>query len=42
LKDDPGEKNNLAAAQPEKIEAMVAACKLWKASVDASDKGADY
>lgn len=42
LKDDPYEENNLAAAQSEKLEAMVAAWKLWKASVDASDKGADY
>ena len=42
LKDDPGEKNNQAAAQPEKLEAMANAWKQWKASVDASDKGGDY
>ena len=42
LKDDPGEKNNQAATQPEKLEAMANAWKQWKASVDASDKGGDY
>ncbi|PAY18024.1 N-acetylgalactosamine 6-sulfate sulfatase [Rhodopirellula sp. SM50] len=42
LKDDPGEKNNHAAAQSAKLKAMVAAWEQWKASVDASDKGGDY
>ena len=42
LKDDPAEKNNLAASQSAKLEAMVAAWKQWKASVEASDKGGDY
>ncbi len=39
---DPSESNNLAAAQPEKLKAMVGAWTKWKASVDASDKGTDY
>lgn len=42
LKDDPGENNNLAAAESAKLEAMVAAWTQWKASVEASDKGGDY
>ncbi|MEO1992674.1 MAG: sulfatase-like hydrolase/transferase [Pirellulales bacterium] len=42
LKDDPEEKNNLADSRAKQLEDMVAAWKEWKASVDASDKGADY
>lgn len=39
---DPGEKNNLAGAQKERLDAMIQAWTDWKASVDASDQGADY
>lgn len=42
LSEDPTESNNLASQHPEKLQAMTAAWKEWKASVDASDKGADY
>ena len=42
LKDDPEEMHDLAASQSKQLDGMVAAWKQWKASVDASDKGADY
>lgn len=39
---DPGEQTDLAAEQPERVEGMVEEWTAWKASVDASDGGADY
>lgn len=42
LSKDPTESTNLALKQPEKLQAMIKAWTKWKASVEASDKGADY
>ncbi|MEM9280218.1 MAG: sulfatase-like hydrolase/transferase [Verrucomicrobiota bacterium] len=42
LGSDPNESTDLAAEQPERLEAMVEAWTEWKASVEASDGGADY
>lgn len=42
LADDASEKQNLAAKQPQKLQTMIEAWERWKASVDASDSGADY
>ena len=39
---DPSETTNLAAKKPERLKSMVKAWTAWKASVDASDSGADY
>jgi arylsulfatase A-like enzyme len=39
---DPRESNDLAAAEPDKLESMIKAWTTWKGSVDASDEGADY
>lgn len=39
---DPAEENNLAPTRAAKLKAMVAAWTKWKASVEASDRGADY
>jgi hypothetical protein len=42
LKDDPHEEKNRAADKWMKLKAMVGAWGKWKASVEASDQGADY
>ncbi|MEM7144161.1 MAG: sulfatase-like hydrolase/transferase [Verrucomicrobiota bacterium] len=42
LSADPGEETDLAETHPERLESMVEAWMAWKASVDASDGGADY
>jgi arylsulfatase A-like enzyme len=42
LKDDPRERNNLAASLSSKTKAMIEAWKEWKDSVEASDNGEDY
>lgn len=42
LSSDPGETTDLAAKNPERLQSMVEAWTRWKASVDASDSGADY
>ncbi|MFT4690530.1 MAG: arylsulfatase A-like enzyme [Limisphaerales bacterium] len=39
---DPKESHNLAAEKGAKLKSMVKAWTQWKASVDASDQGADY
>jgi len=39
---DPKEANNRAKQHPQKVKTMAKAWNTWKASVDASDKGADY
>ena len=40
--DDPSETTDLAEEKPERLKSMVKAWTAWKASVDASDGGADY
>lgn len=42
LASDPSESTDLAKDKPRKLKSMVAAWTKWKASVDASDNGADY
>ena len=42
LGEDPKEATDLAKEKPKKLQAMVKAWTEWKASVDASDEGADY
>ncbi len=42
LADDAGETQNIAAEHPQRLQAMTDAWERWKASVDASDSGADY
>jgi hypothetical protein len=39
---DPTETTDLANKKPERLKSMVKAWTAWKASVDASDGGADY
>ncbi len=42
LENDPGESNNLATAEPERLQRMVADLKHWSESVDRSVAGNDY
>ena len=42
LAKDPGEKKNLAAAQPARVKAMAAALETWQKSVVRSLNGKDY
>ena len=42
IKDDPRERNNLAASLSSKTKAMIEAWKEWKDSLEASDNGEDY
>ncbi|MBG86394.1 MAG: N-acetylgalactosamine 6-sulfate sulfatase [Verrucomicrobiales bacterium] len=39
---DPRESADLASQKPQELKSMIAAWTRWKASVDASDNGADY
>ncbi len=42
LSSDPTESKNLASENPEKLKSMTDSWTEWKASVEASDSGADY